>query len=543
MLEPVRFFAEDVMSGVIKTQNLDLHDWSYGQQLNAGVDLTAGIPLTAQDANEEILAPWKTAIYAVRGTNVEWGGLLRPPVLSQGATMLQLSGFDWIDYWASRVIRADVGQPEAGGVVVCRPKSDSLKSDVFGSPDRDDLWRDVQGGYAPTNGILADFVPGDVPHYRATFDVPDLPTLHPIVSVTLSIVATAITSPRAVTPELHIGGVDYHGTIVSTGSAPNQPVDCSFTWALNPATGVAWTVSDVEAFGSGSSAGFLTDPNAIGLDTCCNYLALTVTYAAGISDFFTQTDQFDIFRKLVMNAQSIDRYGPGWDLGIDVVWDAPSGVLRDRVAAYQGYQAKNLGDALRQLAADEDGFDFGMDYTFNANTNRIDKTIKLYYPTKGRDTGFRFEYERGKKTNVISRGFADPVKFAWAGDGWGSGNDATRLRSTYVDDTLRGFYPPYEAAPTWSTEIHQDSLDQKTAAYFVRTQRPHPIPVLSVDPDIDPKWGTYGVGDTIGLDVDDGYGSTSVVPQMNRLTAWKNRADQEFDLTFADPLGDATAEG
>lgn len=543
-MEAVRFFVEDILSGVIRTQDLPLNDFKYGEPaLNRPGSLTARIPLTSSFATEEMLDPYRTAIYAVRGGRVEWGGILLPPSLGLAAENLDISCTGWSGYFDRRNIRSLEAQPEAGGVLIALPAGDDTTTNVFGNPNAEDLFQDVRGGYAPQQGIVSSPTAGVAPSYRATFDVPTISTLHPIESLTLNIVATRSGDPRTLTPWVKIGASSYSGTPTVVGGAPYQVFDCSYTWTTNPATGVAWTVADVNAFASANSAGYSTDNTTSGYDTVVNQLALTVRYSAGYSDFFTATDQFDIFRALVRDAQSVERFGVGYELGIDVVYDAPSGVLRDRVTAYQAWQAKNLGDALRQLAALEDGFDFAPVYSLNATSDRIDKAIKLYYPRKGRDTGFLFEYDRnGPPTNVIARGFADPVDFAWAGDGWGSGNDDTRLRSPYIDESLRNVYPPFDAAPSWSSVIEQDTLDDNTAAWFARHNRPHRVPVVRVDPDKFPRWGDYETGDVANFRIIDGYGSTGLVPQANRIIGWSIDDDTNFDLVLSDPLGEATDE-
>lgn len=547
MVEPIRFFVEDILSGQIKTADMAFDDWAYDDTLNRPGTLSATVPLTSDYCTEELLDPWRTAIYAVRGTRVEWGGILAPPSLPVGARSLTVGAFGWLGYWDRRTIRGTVGQPEPGGVIVARPNADDTVVDLFGLPNRDDMWQNLAGGYGPQQGVICDPTLGN-PSYRARFAIPTLGTLHPIASVTLNIVATRIAADRVLTPWVKIGSNSYSGTPTAVSGTPYAPTNCSYTWTTNPDTGIAWTVSDVEDFASSSSAGFSFDSTTTGYDAAVNQLSLTIKYEAGYSDYFTQTDQFDIFRSLVLDAQSIEKFGVGWDLGIDVTWDTLSGVLRDRVAAYRPANAKNLGEALRQLAAVENGFDFAMEYTLNPATDRIDKVIRLHYPSKGRDTGFLFEYDPGagpdhpRRSNVLQRGFADPVNFAWAGDGWGTGNDDTRLKSSYVDETLRGVYPPYDAAPSWSTVVEQSTLDEHTDAAFARSNRPKRVPVLRVDPDMDPQWGSYDLGDTVHVRTIDGYGSTGPTPETVRTTGWKVTSDDTYDLVLADPIDTTSTE-
>lgn len=377
--EQFRFWVENIPTGHVRTQNLQLEAWAYDDTLNRPGSLTGGIPLTSTYATEEMLEPWRTAVYVERDGKLEWGGILTPPQLSVGAQALDLAAFGWLGYFDRRTIRKNYTDAE---------------------------------------------------------------------------------------------------------------------------------------------------------------------YAAR----FVGVDQFEMFRTLVMDAQDESYYGAGYDLGITVTWDQLSGVVRDRSEDYRSYKAKNLGEALRELGALIDGFDFAMHYTINTTTNRIDKTIKLYYPRKGRDTGFVFDYDpptpdepHPPASNVIAVGFADPVAFAWTGDGWGTGSETERLYSSYVDETLRDIYPPFDAAPSWSSVSDPATLAEHTASYFGRASRPRRIPVWQVDPDMTPRWGDYENGDTVTFRQRAGYGSTGLAGQKVRVTGTKVSAGGIYELTAADegPVSDA----
>ncbi|MCA1569781.1 MAG: hypothetical protein LC798_05550, partial [Chloroflexi bacterium] len=140
---------------------------------------------------------------------------------------------------------------------------------------------------------------------------------------------------------------------------------------------------------------------------------------------FDGVEQFTIVETLVDDLQDEAEHGAGYDLGISVAWDAPSGVLRDRLEDYRPWRTKNLGEAVRQLAATVDGFDIAMRYELAGD--RIVKTMRLYYPSKGRDTGHVFELDAlgGNITNYALPRSARTM--AWAGRGWGDGADEARL--------------------------------------------------------------------------------------------------------------------
>lgn len=278
---------------------------------------------------------------------------------------------------------------------------------------------------------------------------------------------------------------------------------------------------------------------------------------------FTNTEQFDIFKTLVDDAQD-EGYdtalgGPGADadLGIEVVWDAASGVLRDRTEDYRSAKAANLGESLRRLAGVGEGFDYGMTYAVNATTNRIDKAIKLWHPRRGRDTGFLFEFEAsasderptpvteggeiltedgevvtegthpvaspGQRGNITRWGITrDASKMAWRARGWGNGYDADRLLSTQITEARRGAYPPLDVAFTEFSSVEvQATLDENTAAALSRVDHPTRLPVIEINPDAYPRWGDWELGDTVRLRIDDGYGSIGQdVPVTARIAGY-----------------------
>lgn len=229
---------------------------------------------------------------------------------------------------------------------------------------------------------------------------------------------------------------------------------------------------------------------------------------------FTNVDKFTIVQQLVNDAQDEIYWGDGYDLAITVTWDALSGVLATYDEQFRPWTAISLGEAIRVLASNDDGFDFAMQYSLDAVNNRINKTLKLFYPRKGRDTGhlFEFEVDPPHPTNVISWGRSNSAyEMAWAGEAWGDGSEATRLKSAaYLDAALRNVYPPLEDAPQRTGVTQQATLDDWTTGYFERSNRPLRLPVITVDPNVDPLWGNYELGDTVDLRIDDGFGSVGL---------------------------------
>jgi len=255
---------------------------------------------------------------------------------------------------------------------------------------------------------------------------------------------------------------------------------------------------------------------------------------------FIATEQFDIFATLIADAQDeTDSATVGHphegqtDLGISVTWDTPSGITRDRVDEYADHQAKNLGDALRELASVENGFDYSMEYTLGVDT--IGKAIRLHYPTRGRDmrgdASHRFEFEFDtsptSKTNVIDRGVVhDAADLAWRVRGWGEGIDADKPRAQNVDSAAGAGYLPADASPSWSTVRYVTTLRGHVAEHLNLFGRPRRVPSITVDPKADPQWGSYGLGDIVPVDVQD-ISPLSSYTGPARIVGWTVDVDND----------------
>lgn len=242
---------------------------------------------------------------------------------------------------------------------------------------------------------------------------------------------------------------------------------------------------------------------------------------------FVNAEQFDIYKTLVDDAQNPadPLTGNPPDLGIDVTWTAPSGTYRTIEDQYLDHQHRNLGDALSSLAVMENGFDASMEYDLLGDT--IAKRIRLHYPHRGTTfpageaPHFEFEYDPSStsKTNVINAGVARSARtMAWRIRGWGEGADETRLRSQVIDTTAGGGYPAFDSAPDWSTASTQANLDDRTREYTARVNHPVRLPLIEVDMNAAPAWGSYGLGDTIRADINNRAASFA---GNARIIGWK----------------------
>lgn len=370
MVADPRFVVEDIMSRRIVCDDLPITGWSYSGDLNRAGALSGNLAVASPFATDEVLSPWRRAIYAVLdGGRVDWGGIIVATPRQIGGQAVQISCIGWLGYLDHRFIRT---------------------------------------GYVPTN-----------------------------------------------------------------------------------------------------------------------------------------VEQFSIVRQLVLDAQNESVFGPGFNLGIDVVWDKPSGIVRSFADDFQPWKQKTIGSAISDMAGSTDGFDYVAEFTVDAAANRITRNIRLHFPVRGRVTQFLYDLERGQPSPIREWGSAESGDFAWTGDGWGGGSDTNRVKVSATDDTARGIYPPIDASLSFSGVNSVATLSHRTAAAIARTSRPMRLPVIRVDPIGPPAWSELALGDSIRVRINDGYGSIGVGALTEfRIIGTKVTSDGTHELTLFGPkILSSTAPG
>jgi len=213
-----------------------------------------------------------------------------------------------------------------------------------------------------------------------------------------------------------------------------------------------------------------------------NNIRANLTYAGA--------DQFAIARGIVDHLQT----QAGANIGI-VTGSATCGVTRDRT--YYGYERKNVGDAIAELGAVDNGFDWSVDVAWVAGVPT--KTLNLSHPRRGRLAGTTgVVFETGK--NVIDYDYLeDGTRSARTVDALGAGDGNDMLISTSTDTALIDAGYPLTA----ETISHKDVSIQATldahalAARRARATTPTFLQV-EIDPaDVDAGLGTWIVGDDV----------------------------------------------
>ncbi|MFF0144635.1 hypothetical protein ATK36_3184 [Amycolatopsis sulphurea] len=303
--------------------------------------------------------------------------------------------------------------------------------------------------------------------------------------------------------ELPVQKLSYTSTLNAPGSA-------SITIPLNP--GVAH-VNPQTVEGGGATAiyierssrivwsGLLWDRQADfaagTLDLQCegwlSYFRLRHYHA---TTAFTQTDQADIARALLQHA---GQYGEGSRLGMIEPGDEKTGVKRDRT--YKESEHKNIGEAVEQLAAVINGFDFSFDAAWRGDD--LPTTFRVHYPAVGRARSLMLEQGRNCSITGASIGGKSVVTHAFAlgpGDGadqvWASAGSPSKV------------FPRLEAIESFS-DIKEYATLKAKAEERVRTgAAPVVLPAIVLYPDSAPGLDDVDLGDAVT--VRGGYGLVAI---------------------------------
>jgi hypothetical protein len=217
---------------------------------------------------------------------------------------------------------------------------------------------------------------------------------------------------------------------------------------------------------------------------------------------YVQQDQTTQIAKDLINwAQSVT----GGNIGVDTTGVAATGVLRDRT--YEAFERKNIGQAVEELAAVDNGFDFRFDSTWNGTS--ILTRFLTSFPNTGRQTQFVLEVG-AQLSNLNIK--TDGTSLATNVDVIGAGEGDIGLIATVSDPGLIGVYPILDDVESHTDVSERPTLEAYARKRLVRGKRPIVIPEVEVDPALEPVLGSYVVGDI--MRVRGGYGLAEIDGQF-----------------------------
>jgi len=163
-----------------------------------------------------------------------------------------------------------------------------------------------------------------------------------------------------------------------------------------------------------------------------------------------------------------------------------TGILRDRT-----YESKNIKEAIEELAACEDGFDFCIE---------ADKVFQVFYPMRGTQLG-NFVFEYGKNIIEVTEDLLKPINMAFV---LGAGEGENMLRTTVSDAASISLYQNRETLLSLKDVSEQDTLVERGQDFINENALPKKLIGLKVNAENDPELGSYWLGDKICVKVDCG---------------------------------------
>ncbi|MEO6089275.1 MAG: hypothetical protein ABIQ18_39800 [Umezawaea sp.] len=210
---------------------------------------------------------------------------------------------------------------------------------------------------------------------------------------------------------------------------------------------------------------------------------------------YTRWDQADIARDLVRHAGT---YGPGSRLGMVKYGNEKTGVIRDRM--YKETDRKSIGEAVEQLAAVTNGFDFAFEADWSGSfEDELAVWFRIRYPVTGRKRDLVLE--DGVNCAILGARLSGTSVRTWAiATGAGDGPEqvwATSSRPSTV-------YPRLESVVS-TPDVKEVATLQAKADFLTRVRAtPILLPTIDIYPDIALGVSALGVGDIVA--VAGGYG-------------------------------------
>lgn len=204
---------------------------------------------------------------------------------------------------------------------------------------------------------------------------------------------------------------------------------------------------------------------------------------------FTDAEQADIVRELIRLAQ----LGASRDLKL-VCTTGASGILRDRT--YYGYELRNFGDSIRQIAGVIDGCDVRMGVTAREGFATPQRTVFIGTPLLGASGGV-VVWEHGGNAfsyRYPKDGSDHADRFYAAGDGAETGTPiVVRDRATDLGQDTVG-WPALDVVATYSGDILAGTLSDHADDELGKRRGSRIVLSTSVNGAMDPVIGAFELG-------------------------------------------------
>ncbi|MFF1839968.1 hypothetical protein ACFVXE_38360 [Streptomyces sp. NPDC058231] len=188
-------------------------------------------------------------------------------------------------------------------------------------------------------------------------------------------------------------------------------------------------------------------------------------------------------------------------INVDTLTAPPHGVTRQ--ATYFGFERPEIYKAISELAAADNGFDFGIDVGWTATTNNNPPTryrrARTWYPRRGRavdESGLVF-VKGGQGSSILSYDWPeDGTAAATEVSALGAGTGEAKVSAVVQDaDRLASGWPLLESVSTYEGVIDQAQITGLANAELTARGQAQLQPTFEVSADADPAFGSYSVGD------------------------------------------------
>ncbi|MBM7770623.1 hypothetical protein JOD54_000827 [Actinokineospora baliensis] len=185
---------------------------------------------------------------------------------------------------------------------------------------------------------------------------------------------------------------------------------------------------------------------------------------------FSGVDQAEIARSLLRHAAN---YGTGSNLGMIRFGDETHDVPRDRT--YKQSERKPIGEAVEQLAAVSNGFDFS--FTSEWDGRELWTWFRTHYPATGRERDITLEQGRSCDIPTATVGGTSVVTHAYA---IGSGDGADQVAASA--GTPSPIFPRLEAVDTYGDVKEFPTLLAKAEQRVRLGRAPILLPTIDLHP-------------------------------------------------------------
>lgn len=302
---------------------------------------------------------------------------------------------------------------------------------------------------------------------------------------------------RQVNQELSLYGV-------TAGKRLNKPGNCTFTIPLG--TGVYFDQDIIDATYPGRTALFIErDSNLVwgGIVWSRTYqgqghnLSFTgQTFESWAYEqlietdlVFTNMDQREILRQLFISMSA----KPYTDIGILVQAGAYAGGIL-RTVTFRAYEGWSYGKAIEYMLAYDLGFDYTLDVVYDTNNNpAIQMRCANVLGTPIDTTQVAFDYPGNIKNYWYPESAGSAVTTML---GFGAGEADAMVRSKYVNQKLLDAgYPSLQGTYNNKDIADPATLGNQTKAAALLAAVPITVPTFEVNPQLDPPFGSYSLGD------------------------------------------------